>query len=320
MNRRRALFTFAGLAAVVGGSLLLCKPADAHRPYPEPPPPSHYGSYSVSIERPGGGEFPSFWHSGSNYVAGEIGSRYVVRVDNHTGRRIEAVVTVDGRDVVSGQLGDYKKQRGYIVEPYGSVTIDGFRQSLDQVAAFRFSRLRDAYSTRRGTPQHVGVIGVAVFKEYQAPRQKPRYSRPVSPYPTRPYYDRYPAGEDESAAPNESKRSDRPASGAASESAPYRDGDDGDYYGGGRYAPPAPERIGTEYGESRYSSVREVTFRRKNKRRPDVVLTTYYDSMDGLRARGIPVDPYPYPEPDPYYDPDPFPEPGFAPPPPPRRY
>jgi hypothetical protein len=309
MNRRRALFTFAGLAAVVGGSLLLCKPADAHHPY-EPPP--RQGSYSVSIERPNGGQFPTFFYAGSNYVAGDIGSRYVVRVRNHSGRRIEAVVTVDGRDVVSGKLGNYRNQRGYIVEPYGSVTIDGFRQSLDQVASFRFSRLRDSYSARRGTPQHVGVIGVAVFEEYRRP--KPRYSRPVQPRP-RPYYDPYPAGDAESsAAPNKGKRSDRPAAGAAESAPSYDDG-----YGG-RYAPPARERIGTEYGESRYSSVREVSFRRKNKRRPDAVLTTYYDSMQGLRDRGIPVDPHYYPEPDPYYDPDPFPEPGFAPPPPPRRY
>lgn len=313
MNRRRAIFTFAGLAAVVGGSFLLCKPADAHHPYD--PPPRYDGKYSVSIERPNGGQFPTYFHAGSNYVAGDVGSRYVVRVSNHTGRRVEAVVTVDGRDVVSGEVGDYRKQRGYIVEPYGSVTIDGFRQSLDHVAAFRFSRLRDSYSARRGTPQHVGVVGVAVFEEYQRPRPKPRYSRPVQPR-RHPYYDPYPAAEDESAAQNKSSRSDRPASGAA-ESAPYYDGDD--YGGGGRWAPPARERIGTEYGETRHSSVREVSFRRKNKRRPEVVLTTYYDSMQGLRDRGIPVDPYYYPEPDPYYEPDPFPEPGFAPP-PPRRY
>jgi hypothetical protein len=314
LNRRSALFTLAGLATVVAGSLLLCKPADAHQPHVEPMP-SHYGSYSVTIERPGGGELPTYFYGGSRYVAGDLGSRYQIRVDNHSGRRIEAVVTVDGRDVVSGELGDYRKQRGYIVEPYGSVTVDGFRQSLDRVASFRFARLRDSYSARRGTPQHVGVVGVAVFQEYQAPPPRPRYSQPVTPYPSRPYYepDPYPADE---AAPAGKQRSG--AGGASSEgaaqSAPHYRGDHD------RYAPPARERIGTEYGESRHSSVREVSFRRKNKRRPDAVLTTYYDTLEGLRARGVPVDPYRYPEPYPHYDPNPFPEPGFAPPPPPRRY
>ena len=307
INRRRALLSLAGLAAVAGGSLLLCKPADAHHhPYTEPPP--SYQNYSVDIERTDGSSFPTYWHGGSAYVAGNLGERYVVRVNNHSGRRIEAVVTVDGRDVISGDLGDYRKHRGYIVEPYGSVTIDGFRQSLDHVAAFRFSEQSQAYSTRRGTPQHVGVVGVAVFNEYRRPKPKPRrYTRPV--YPNRPYYDGdpYPAAEESRSSGKKSKsggRSDRPAAGAA-ESAPN------DSYDYGGYSRPAPrrERLGTEYGETRYSSVREVTFKRRNKRRPDAIMTVYYDSMQGLRDRGIPVDPYPYPDPDPYpyYEPDPLP-------------
>ena len=82
-------------------------------------------------------------------------------------------------------------------------------------------------------------------------------------------------------------------------------------------------RLGTEYGESTYSSVREVSFTRKHKRRPDAILTVYYDSLDGLRARGVPVDPPPY------YPPTPNPQPWpaddgrhnqYAPPPPVRRY
>ncbi len=78
--------------------------------------------------------------------------------------------------------------------------------------------------------------------------------------------------------------------------------------------------MGTEYGETTYSSVRETSFRRRNKRRPDSVRTIYYDSREGLRARGIRVDPpvyYSTPVPVPY--PVPFPEAGYAPP-PPRRY
>jgi hypothetical protein len=70
---------------------------------------------------------------------------------NNSGERVEAVVTVDGRDVVSGELGNYKTQRGYVIEAYGSVVIEGFRQSLDQVAAFRFTDIGNSYSARRGS-------------------------------------------------------------------------------------------------------------------------------------------------------------------------
>jgi hypothetical protein len=227
---------------------------------------------------------------------------------------VEAVVTVDGRDTITGALGDYRRHRGYVIEPYGSITVDGFRQSLDHVAAFRFTALSDSYSARRGSPHHVGVVGVAVYEEYEyRPPPPRRYSRPVQP--SRPYYDPYAGADAEEAA----KRSDGRARGnrPAAESAP----DDAYGYGGRWSPPPHPERLGTEYGETQWSSVREVEFRRKNKRRPDALLTVYYDSLDGLRARGIQVDPYLYdPYPDPYpYAPDPFPERGFAPP-PPRRY
>ena len=85
---------------------------------------------------------------------------------------VEAVLTVDGRDAVSGDVGNYKTQR-YVIDPYGSIVVDGFRKSLSKVAAFRFTTPGDSYSSRRGTPQNVGVVGVAIFKE-RAPIQRPR--------------------------------------------------------------------------------------------------------------------------------------------------
>jgi hypothetical protein len=51
--------------------------------------------------------------------------------------------------------------------------------------------------------------------------------------------------------------------------------------------------------------VREVSFTRKHTRRPDSLITMYYDSLEGLRARGVPVDPVYYPP----YNPTPQPWP-----------
>jgi hypothetical protein len=59
---------------------------------------------------------------------------------------------------------------------------------------------------------------------------------------------------------------------------------------GGFAPPPVPQNeLGTQYGEAQSSSVHEVEFKRKHKRKPDVVLAIYYDSARGLAARGIPV-------------------------------
>ena len=44
----------------------------------------------------------------------------------------EAVATVDGLDVISGRTGSFEN-RGYVLLPWSSVEIDGFRQSRDEV-------------------------------------------------------------------------------------------------------------------------------------------------------------------------------------------
>jgi hypothetical protein len=101
---------------------------------------------------------------GRTYVVGEAGDRYVVRVENHTGNRVEVVATVDGLDVLDGRAGSFRK-RGYILEPWGTLDIEGFRRSDSAVAAFRFGSVRDAYASRKGQGRNVGVIGVAFFDE-----------------------------------------------------------------------------------------------------------------------------------------------------------
>ena len=51
------------------------------------------------------------------------------------------------------------------IEEKFPVEIDGFRQSMDEVAAFRFGSVRGSYAGQKGNDRNVGVIGVAVFAE-----------------------------------------------------------------------------------------------------------------------------------------------------------
>ncbi len=138
------------------------------------------GGWSLRLARPDGGSLPAHpWHGGL-FFEGVQGERYAVRVDNPTPRRVEAVITVDGRDVLTGELGDFEKHRGYIIEPYGHVMVEGFRQSMDAVATFRFTTPEDSYTARMGSPQHVGVVGVAIFPEAAPP---PAPVATPAPYP-----------------------------------------------------------------------------------------------------------------------------------------
>jgi hypothetical protein len=316
-SRRSSVRAFGLLtSALIGAVILSGTPNDAAARRPAPAvSPTHAPAVSLSLETEYGAALASYSLGGSMYVAGALGQRYNIRVSNNSSERVEVVVTVDGRDVVSGELGNYKKQRGYVIGPFDSVVIDGYRRSLSHVAAFRFSDIGTSYSARRGTPQHVGVVGVAVFKEKRA-RQR-RSPKPISP---RPYYEPYTGGRDDS-----STRAKRSAAPPAPSSAPRggalaeQDASPGD---AGGFAPaPRTNNIGTEFGETRFSAVHEVEFKRRRSKRPDARITLYYDTRDGLRARGVAVDPpYPYPYPYGLPEPEPFPSTrGFTPPPPPRR-
>ncbi|MCG8423833.1 MAG: hypothetical protein MJE77_38545 [Proteobacteria bacterium] len=88
---------------------------------------------------------------------------------NPTGRRIEAVISVDGLDVIDGQAADVRK-RGYVVPAHGELTVDGFRVSTREVATFRFSSVSNSYAGRKGVARNVGVIGVALFAEQSDPQ------------------------------------------------------------------------------------------------------------------------------------------------------
>ncbi|NVB41884.1 hypothetical protein G6O69_28890 [Pseudenhygromyxa sp. WMMC2535] len=101
------------------------------------------------------------------YAVGAPGARYSLAVANDTGSAFELVASVDGLDVIDGAPASFDK-RGYVIDPFSSMVIEGWRTSEDAVAAFRFSSLEDSYAERTGEGRNVGVIGAALFRE--APR------------------------------------------------------------------------------------------------------------------------------------------------------
>jgi hypothetical protein len=123
------------------------------------------GLVSVGLRDDGRSFFTGFSASGRNYAVGESGRRYTIVVRNNTNFRLEVVLSVDGLDVLDGRAASFGK-RGYIMDPRGELEVDGFRQSVDAVAAFRFGSVRGSYAgMKSGDTRNVGVIGVALFNE-----------------------------------------------------------------------------------------------------------------------------------------------------------
>ena len=91
------------------------------------------GGYEVTV-LVDGVPAPTYRHGGQSYVLGQLGERYSLRITNRAGRRIEAVASVDGRDVIDGRPADFRTKRGYLVPGWGSVDIEGWRLSARQAA------------------------------------------------------------------------------------------------------------------------------------------------------------------------------------------
>jgi hypothetical protein len=206
---------------------------------------------------------------GRDYVEGRPGHRYAVVLQNLTGERVLAVVSVDGVNAISGQTAG-SQQSGYVLEPWQRLEVRGWRKNLSEIAEFHFTSLGDSYAARTGRPQNVGVIGVAAFRE-RRPVHPPHYWQHRDGYPPR-----YPA---ESPAPlAEAQQSPRGAS--ADAAAPAMKSERRESGLASR------QQLGTGHGERRWDGATVTRFERESAR-PNQVLSVYYDSTDALVARGV---------------------------------
>jgi hypothetical protein len=221
-------------------------------------------------DRTEGRTLPVYRYAGEYYVAGKPGNEYRVQVRNQNGGDLLAVVSVDGVNVVSGETAHWR-QSGYVVDGWQSLSIDGWRKSLDRTAAFYFTRLPDSYAARTDRPENVGVIGVALFQRKVEPVAE------LTPAPV-PYED-----ETRDAAPA-SARAEADANSAGSSA------------GKTRAAQPSLQnemkkdrgdtRLGTGHGRSETSYASYTNFERASEE-PVEIIAIHYDSRRNLIAMGV---------------------------------
>jgi hypothetical protein len=147
----------AGIRAMAGA-------VEGRRTWPQLRSPA--GSLvSVGLRDQSGNFLPGLIIGDRWFVVGEEGRRYSIVVRNRSALRLEVVLSVDGLDVIDGRPASFGK-RGYLIDPHRQLVVEGFRQSTEAVAAFRFGPVRESYAQQKyGDTRNVGVVGVAIFNE-----------------------------------------------------------------------------------------------------------------------------------------------------------
>ncbi|HEY4066636.1 MAG TPA: hypothetical protein VGM74_07055 [Burkholderiaceae bacterium] len=225
---------------------------------------------------------PTYAARGATWVAGRPGSRYAVRLTNRSGARVLVVLSVDGVNAVSGETAA-ADQTGYVLGPYQTTEITGWRKSLTEAAAFYFTALPDSYAARTDRPDNVGVIGAAVFRE--------RVDEAALNARRRLEAERSAQAARGAAEPESSAAAQAPAALPASPSAAL-----------GKTAPMRDERLGTGHGEREYAPTTQVAFERASET-PTEIVRLRYDSRANLVASGVIRPPRHVPS----IAPDPFP-------------
>ena len=212
---------------------------------------------------------PGVWDR--HYFQAFRGRSYALRVRNNTGQRVGVLIAVDGLNVVNGQRSSLDRNEAmYVLDPYESATIKGWRTSLREVRQFTFVDEERSYANRTDQANgDMGWIRVLAFREqrpiawWNGPRVK---DAPAEPFDGGRSQSRDEARRDEAPAP---------APGTLQKSAPQQ------FHG----APQAETNPGTGWGDRQWDPVNRTQFLAEWNATDRINLR--YEYASGLRALGI---------------------------------
>jgi hypothetical protein len=242
-----------------------------------------------------GNRVSEYYHNGNMFVEGRANSTYELQVRNNSPERIMAILSVDGLGVIDGQAAGADSP-GYVIEPYQTLTVPGWKVDGDTAAKFQFGSSSGSYSNRTGRgKKNVGVVGLMVF------RPQPTYNNAYFPSTSFTFTDYsmsngWPQNSSASSVNNvlmgtstcigsgldaDSVRSMTSHPGVAASlnstvtSTPSA------------VSKSVTQSLGTEYGDATKFETKSVTFTKRDPNYPDALIAIYYDDAQGLEARGI---------------------------------
>jgi hypothetical protein len=113
----------------------------------------------------GGTPLQEYAARGTSYVEAVKGREYSVRLRNHTGERVAIALSVDGLNSIDARTTSASEARKWILEPYGTITLDGWQTSASTARRFVFTTEDRSYGSWLGRTKNLGIVAAAVFRE-----------------------------------------------------------------------------------------------------------------------------------------------------------
>jgi hypothetical protein len=221
-------------------------------------------------------------------------------------------MTVDGLSIMDGKKGSLDGN-GYVVDPFQTLKIPGWRLNNDDVAKFIFAGKGKSYAAKKGNSQNVGVIGCAIFNEdcsfttftvncdsYSGILRDGTITHTGSPMDSGwcittsgdvpCSYDGegssvYSVSDCSVAAPTSGEEPTVRHAYNSSNTVEYHEYQEGSTARRVSTKKMATQNIGTGFGKKASHGVTEVSFNKKD--RPTEVFAIHYDDRKGLESRGI---------------------------------
>ncbi|MGA7613752.1 MAG: hypothetical protein WBX15_01100 [Thermoanaerobaculia bacterium] len=108
---------------------------------------------------------PEYAHRGTVYVEALRGRNYALRLSNPTPYRVAVALSVDGLNTIDAKHTDPFRASKWVIDPYGSIEIEGWQMNEETARRFYFTSERDSYGAKLGETANLGVIEAVFYRE-----------------------------------------------------------------------------------------------------------------------------------------------------------
>lgn len=220
----------------------------------------------------GGRPLEEYYARSKNYVEAIPGAEYEVRVRNPFPFRVAVALSVDGLNTIDARRSSAWNASKWVIEPYGTISINGWQMSSERARRFYFTSEQDSYGAKLGQTSNLGLVSAVFFRELRP------VPVPITPPPGPRYEERGELERSSTGADNSAGTSQAPSA-RVNKGTMSRDDD---------YA-------ATGIGRSVHNDVQWVNM--NLDARPVGELTIRYEYYAALVRLGILPRPYPRPDP-----------------------